>query len=119
MIETKIQAAGKAVPAGRRMSARDSLFLAATIRRAVDPETQSASVRVRNLSAVGVMADYAGAAVEGDAVVITLRGIGTVNGKVAWLKRGQIGITFDSEVDPMKARRPVNQAPEPRLQRPL
>ena len=56
------------------------------------------------------MADYTDMAAEGDPVTVTVRGIGTVAGKVAWLRRGRIGIAFDAEVDPMAARNPVSGA---------
>jgi hypothetical protein len=108
VIETKIEKSGVAAARdSRRTSARDSMLLSATIRRAQDPDAELKPVRVRNLSAIGLMADYSGVAIPGDAVVVTVRGIGKVSGKVAWLKRGRIGITFDIEVDPLMARKPV------------
>ena len=108
MIETKIEKSGAAAAKdSRRMSVRDSMLLSATIRRAQDADAELKPVRVRNLSAIGLMADYSGAAIPGDAVVVTVRGIGKVSGKVAWLKRGRIGVTFDVEVDPLMARKPV------------
>ncbi|WP_243444822.1 PilZ domain-containing protein [Sphingosinicella humi] len=113
MIETKI-VSDKAAPT-RRTSPRDSLFLSATIRRPEDT-AEPVPVRVRNLSAIGVMADFNDVASPGEVVVVTVRGIGSVAGKVAWIKRGRIGINFDVEIDPLKARRPVvRRAP----QRPL
>ena len=121
MIETKlVQGAGTAGAATRRKSTRDSMMLLATIRRAQDPIDEQAPVRVRNLSAIGLMADYQDIAVVGDAVVVTVRGIGAISGKVAWLKRGQIGVTFDNEIDPLRARKPIiKQAPQLTKQRPL
>ena len=108
MIETKIEKSGAAAAGdSRRMSARDSMFLSATIRRAQDSDAELKPVRVRNLSAIGLMADYSGVAIPGDAVIVAVRGIGKVPGKVAWLKRGRIGVTFDIEVDPLMARKPV------------
>lgn len=91
----------------RRSSARDSLFLAATIRRAGADERNIEPARVRNLSAVGVMVDYVEVAAPGEAVIVTVRGIGSVPGKVAWVRQGRIGIAFDMEVDPKLARKPV------------
>ena len=95
---------------GRRTAGRDSLFLTATIQRASEPDSFPDPVRVRNLSAVGLMADYSDIATEGELVTVTVRGIGTVAGKVAWLRRGRIGIAFDVEVDPIAARTPVSGA---------
>jgi len=98
---------------GRRVSKRDSLLLSATIRRSGDAEEGLLPVRVRNLSSVGLMADYGDVADAGEAVQVTMRGIGTVSGKVAWIKDGRIGVAFDKEVDPQLARKPVAPAPRP------
>ena len=94
--------------AGRRSKARDSLFLMATIRKAGQAEREEIPVRVRNLSEIGLMADYLDHAVPGEAVSVEVRGIGEVAGKVAWVEDRRIGITFDAEVDPMLARKPVS-----------
>jgi hypothetical protein len=133
VIETKITKAGRTgdTPGrrltnrgrentGRRVSARDSLFLAATIQRRTDSEEELVPVRVRNLSAVGLMADYEREAEPGEPVVVTLRGIGKVPGMVAWVRKGRIGVAFDEDVDPLLARRPLGQAaPDPVQHRPL
>lgn len=134
MIETKITKSGRTgdTPgrrasnkgrqnAGRRVSARDSMLLAATIRRRVDMDEELVPVRVRNLSAVGLMADYVFDAEVGEAVLVTLRGIGKVPGTVAWVRKGRIGVAFDEDVDPMLARKPVSgqTAPDPVQHRPL
>jgi hypothetical protein len=104
----------------RRTASRDSLFLSAIICRAGESKDEVAPSRVRNLSAIGLMADYDQVAAAGDRVTVTVRGIGSVSGKVAWVKRGRIGVTFDVEVNPLSARRPVvKPAPQQRLQRPL
>ena len=104
----------------RRAGNRDHLFLTASIRRDSEPGRAAASVRVRNLSAIGLMADFTDFAAPGDAVVVTVRGIGSVAGMVSWARRGRIGITFDVEVDPKKARKPVKKAVAPlSIQRPL
>lgn len=120
MIETKISLGETPRAASRRASERDSLLLTATIRRTGDADGELLPVRVRNLSAIGMMADYSDVAAAGDPVVVTVRGIGSVPGKVAWINRGRIGINFDIEVDPLKARKPVvRQAPPRPGQRPL
>ena len=116
-IETKISRGKSADAASRRASSRDSLFLSATIRRVQDPAVDLTPVRVRNLSAIGLMADYLDVAIAGDPVVVTLRGIGAVSGKVAWVKSGRIGINFDVEVDPLKARKPVVRPAAPPIRR--
>ena len=120
MIETKIIQGGNASPVStRRSSNRDSLFLSATIRRTCDSERCAVSARVRNLSAIGLMADYNDVAVPGDAVIVTVRGIGSVSGKVAWVKKGRIGVNFDVEVDPLKARKPIIKRASSETKRPL
>jgi hypothetical protein len=97
----------------RRRARRDSLFLSATVRRKADPEDEIVLVRVRNLSAVGLMADYDDVAEIGDEVVVKVRGIGSIDGRIAWLRRGRVGIAFDVEVDPKLVRRPVKAAGRP------
>lgn len=91
----------------RRAASRDSLFLSATIRRAADPGHEPLPVRVRNLSSVGMMADHNDRCLPGDQVTVVIRGIGAVDGKVAWVKNGRVGVSFDVEVDPKQARKPV------------
>jgi hypothetical protein len=97
----------------RRSSNRDSLFLSATIQRQGEDCEGQVSARVRNLSAVGVMVDYLEKATPGEPVLVTVRGIGTVSGKVAWVKQDRIGIAFDDEVDPKLARKPITNDARP------
>ncbi len=45
-------------------------------------------------------------------VTITLRGIGDVQGKVAWCTEGRIGIALDPLIDPEKVTKPrVSEIP--------
>jgi hypothetical protein len=90
--------------AGLRTSQRDSLLLAAQFRVG---ETDPVTVRVRNLSAGGLMAEYMIALASGTRVSIDVRGIGWVAGRVAWAAEGRIGISFDEPIDPLRARKPV------------
>jgi len=101
----KIEAADGAQ---HREAMRDSLFLAATVRRLSD-ETER-TVRVRNLSAGGMMADCAESFGRGEPIAITLRGIGEVMGRVAWRSVDKIGVAFDGQIDPKRARKPVGMA---------
>lgn len=89
-----------------REAVRDSLFLAGVVRCSGGEEHK---VRVRNLSAGGMMAECDSDFAEGDAVAVLLRGIGRVTGKVAWRTADRIGIAFDMEIDPKAARKPVGQ----------
>ncbi len=119
MKETKIVSGGNAglglgrrrvsrgESAGRRALARDSLFLLASIHLDGRPEDAAEDGRIRNLSAVGLMADYQGIAESGDRVTVTVRGLGVVPGMVAWVRDGRIGIVFDELVDPLAARKRI------------
>lgn len=93
-------------PASQRNAVRDSLFLAATLRIG-EEESQ---VRVRNLSAGGLMAEYAQTVRSGEPVQINVRGVGWTRGHIAWSAEGRIGIAFDSPIDPKLARKPVGTA---------
>lgn len=92
-----------------RSKTRDSLFLMAGVRVAGAAEFRS--VRVRNLSAGGLMAELPDALEIGTPVEIDVRGIGMVPGKVAWSAAGRIGVSFDRQIDPMAARKPVGAPP--------
>lgn len=92
--------------AGRHGS-RDSLLLAAQLRFDGDPEIHQ--VRVRNLSAGGLMAEHAGFVEVGDRLEVDVRNIGWVKGRIAWATDGRVGVAFDREVDPMVARKPVGK----------
>lgn len=93
--------------AGEPRRNRDSLFLLARVR--VDGEAEWVDVRVRNLSAGGLMAEIAQALAIDTPVELELRGIGRVTGRVAWQAEGRTGVAFDAEIDPMKARKPVGK----------
>jgi hypothetical protein len=84
---------------------RDSLLLVATIQLGDDPTVEE--VRIRNLSAGGMMAEYPGRVAVGTPVALDLRGIGRVTGQVAWCTQGRIGIALDRPIDPKRARKPV------------
>lgn len=89
----------------QRSKARDSLFLLAQLRFAGESDVRE--VRVRNLSEGGLMVDCARVKDTGTPVILDVRGIGEVAGKVAWCTEGRIGIALDRPIDPMKARKPV------------
>lgn len=95
-------------PARQRNAARDSLFLAAQLKVGSLPAEQ---VRVRNLSAGGMMAEYPSAVEQGVPVTVELRGIGVVGGRIAWATDGRIGVAFDTHINPMQARKPVGIKP--------
>ena len=48
-------------------------------------------------------------------VVLDLRGIGEVTGRVAWCHAGRVGISFDTPIDPRLTRKPVSTPKRPVL----
>lgn len=89
-----------------RQVKRDSLFLLAEVR--VDGSDQVFRVKVRNLSAGGMMAEAGDARVlRGTPVIVVLRNIGEVEGSVAWIQGDRFGIAFAEEIDPQLARAPL------------
>ena len=83
---------------------RDSLFLLAEMRLA--GAIAPCKVKVRNLSAGGMMAEGCQAA-RGTPVSVEIRNIGWIAGEVAWVQGDRCGIAFCEEIDPMIARAPV------------
>lgn len=84
---------------------RDSLLLVAHI--VAEGALSATRYTVRNLSPGGMMAQGQGALSAGARVSVTLRNIGTVPGRVAWIEDGRYGIAFDQEIDPQAVRAPV------------
>lgn len=83
---------------------RDSLFLLAQVRMVGQQEAHR--VKVRNLSAGGMMADGEVKVTRGSLVQVELRNIGWVDGSVAWKQDDRFGIAFVEEIDPRLARAP-------------
>jgi hypothetical protein len=100
--EESAEAAAKA-----RNAARDSMLLSAPLRRVNAPVRHPVTLRIRNLSAGGMMAECSEPVATGEQVVLELRGIGEVTGSVAWCHDGRIGISFDTPIDPRLTRKPV------------
>jgi PilZ domain len=91
--------------AAKRGTNRDSLLLKAILRF---PSTQEErEVRIRNLSAGGLMAEVPVRVTRGESVEINLRSIGWITGHVAWITEGRIGIAFDHPINPKDARKPT------------
>lgn len=97
-----------AIGHAKRELDRDSLFLKAKL-KFVDGD-DCGEVRIRNLSAGGLMAEAPIHAKRGDKVDLELRNIGQVTGYVAWVAQGRFGVAFDYAIDPKLARKPVGQA---------
>jgi hypothetical protein len=88
-----------------RNDSRDSLLLSARFRRAGDQREDQ--VRVRNLSAGGLMVELPRDLAVGTEVEIEVRGIGWIAGRIVWNTVGRAGVAFDAPIDPMLARKPV------------
>lgn len=81
---------------------RDSLFLLAQLR--VDGQDAVHRVKVRNLSAGGMMAEGEVRVARGSLVAVELRNLGWVEGSVAWKQANRFGIAFVDEIDPIVVR---------------
>lgn len=84
---------------------RDSLFLLAQVR--VDGSDDVHRVKVRNLSAGGMMAEGQAKVARGSLVAVELRNLGWVEGSVAWKQDDRFGIAFVAEIDPKVVRAPA------------
>ena len=94
-----------------RNVARDSLFLFAQL--TFEGRAAAERVKVRDLSAGGMMAETGGAEVsQGDRLTIELRNVGAVKGSVAWTQDDRFGVAFDTEIDPKIVRAPVGTKTE-------
>jgi hypothetical protein len=85
-----------------RQTHRDSLFLLAQLR--VEGSGDEHRVKLRNLSARGMMAEGPVRVSRGELVTVELRGIGWVEGTVAWKQDTRFGIAFVEGIDPAKVR---------------
>ncbi|MCT8000599.1 PilZ domain-containing protein [Sphingomonas sanguinis] len=88
-----------------RAGQRDSLLLMAQM--TLSGDTAPREVRVRNISEGGLMAELPVAVEIGAPIMVDLRGIGPVSGRVAWCTQGRIGVAFDRPIDPKLVRKPV------------
>jgi len=95
--------------APQRADARDSLLLVA--RFCVAGSDDAVQVRIRNLSSGGLMADVPQPVDIGTMVRVEVRGIGWVDGRIAWVAAGRAGVAFDHPIDPQAARKPISTSP--------
>ncbi|WP_159976720.1 MULTISPECIES: PilZ domain-containing protein [unclassified Novosphingobium] len=94
-----------------RQIARDSLFLMADLR--VDGLDGEFRIKVRNLSAGGMMGEGTVRVVRGTVVVVSIRNIGWIEGSVAWVQDSRFGVAFANDIDPRLARAPVVKTEDP------
>ena len=92
--------------AAKRSMDRDSLFFEGS--SALYQQKNEHEVRIRNVSAGGLMAEIPTNAPRGERVEIKLHSIGWVSGHIAWATDGRVGIAFDHPINPKDARKPVN-----------
>ncbi len=90
-----------------RQISRDSMFLMADLR--VEGHHEDQRVKVRNLSAGGMMAEGRLNVARGNLVAVNIRNIGWVEGTIAWVQDDRYGIAFVDEIDPLLARAPITQ----------
>lgn len=80
-----------------RTITRDSLFLLAEL--CLEGSDLRYRVKVRNLSAGGMMAEGEARVSAGMKVSLNLRNIGWIEGSVAWVQDNRFGIAFRDEID--------------------
>jgi len=88
-----------------RQITRDSLFVMADLR--IDGIEGDHRIRVRNLSAGGLMAEGGPAVQRGQVSWVNVRNVGWVEGSVAWVQDSRFGIAFREDIDPLVARAPT------------
>ena len=91
--------------AEQRQIARDSLFVMADLR--LDGAESEHRIKMRNLSAGGMMGEGPVRVVRGSIVWVNIRNIGWVEGSIAWVQDSRFGIAFREEIDPKVARVPL------------
>ncbi len=88
--------------ASNRQKNRESIFLGANL--LFKRTGEEVAVRVRNISAGGMMVDCTLGANIGDEVEADIKNVGRVLGHVAWSVSPRIGIAFEREINPARAR---------------
>ena len=91
-----------------RNISRDSLFLMADVH--IGGDATPHKVKVRNLSAGGMMAEGGPEVERGAPISVVLRNAGRVDGIVAWVQDARFGIAFATEIDPKIVRAPAASA---------
>ena len=92
----------------QRHIGRDSLFVMADLR--LDGSEETLRIKMRNLSAGGMMGDGTVRLTRGTVVWVEIRNIGWVEGSIAWVQDNRFGVAFREEIDPKLARPPLPAA---------
>ncbi len=85
-----------------RQVPRASLFIMADLR--LDGESFEHRIKMRNLSAGGMMAEGTVEAMRGMKVSVKLRDLGWTEGTVAWVQGNRFGVAFLEGIDPDQVR---------------
>lgn len=93
-----------------RQISRDSLFVMAEMR--LDGVEGEHRIKLRNLSAGGMMGEGTVRVTRGAIIWVNVRNIGWVEGTVAWVQDNRFGVAFAEEIDPKIARLPAKGEPE-------
>jgi hypothetical protein len=86
----------------QRQIARDSLFVMAEVR--FDDSGEQHRIKVRNLSAGGMMGEGNVRVFRGAEIWISIRNLGWIEGTVAWIQDNRFGVAFREDIDPKVAR---------------
>ncbi len=89
----------------QRHIGRDSLFVMADLR--LDGSEETLRIKMRNLSAGGMMGEGNVRVTHGTVVWVEIRNIGWVEGSIAWVQDKRFGVAFREEIDPKLARPPL------------
>jgi hypothetical protein len=101
----------------QRHIARDSLFVLADMR--LDGQDEVYRIKMRNLSAGGMMGEGTVRVSRGARMTVSIRNIGWVDGTIAWVQDDRFGVAFDQDIDPKVARAPAKEGEHtPRYVRP-
>lgn len=93
------------VAPNKREAPRDKLLLSATCHWPA--RNANEKVKVRNVSATGLMAEGMSGAMVGENVIIDLRNIGPVEGMVVWVAGNRFGVALAHNIDPVLLRSPA------------
>lgn len=92
--------------ADKRNAPRNNLLLSSICRW--PNRQQDERVKIRNVSATGLMAEGTLGATIGEKVVLELRNIGAIEGIVAWVQSNRFGVAFAQPIDPILLRTPTD-----------
>lgn len=85
-------------PPDRRQKNRISMMLMATVR--YEGARDGVKARILDLSSGGIRVATICTLRRGHRLVVSLKGVGDVPGRIAWARGAELGVEFDHEVDP-------------------